>query len=432
MLTVPVPRDINLPMPLPHGVLVVLLVFSFLLHILFVNLMLGATLLTLWYQLRGLWNKKYDELAKQITATITVNKSLAVVLGVAPLLTINVLYTIYFYSANALTGLMWIAIIPWVSIVFLFLYAHKYTWVRLENNKALHISLLVIPVLSFLFIPLIFLTNINLMLFPEKWDSIHGFLSALQLPNVFSRYFHFITASLAVTGLFLVWYTGKRKNAAENAPSQLTQNELVRNFYNITFTATLAQFIFGPVVFLTLPAKGIDWNVFWVIAAGVSVAIASLVVLWKEINDNVPGRRFYLVSILLLAVVGFMGTGRHLFRANALKTHQQMVVERTSAHAALVEEAKKNTYVTAEDSNTTKPDGAVLFENNCSVCHHAVNRLVGPPMNEVVDIYSNDPEKLKAWIVKPGRKRMDYPAMIGFPQLSDEELNLLADYILKD
>jgi len=48
---------------------------------------------------------RYDALAQRIGATITVNKSLAVVLGVGPLLCINLLYTLYFYSANALTGM---------------------------------------------------------------------------------------------------------------------------------------------------------------------------------------------------------------------------------------------------------------------------------------------------------------------------------------
>lgn len=160
-----VPKDIPLPLPLPEEVLIVLLVASFLLHILFVNLMVGGSILTLWYEIRGLKDKKYDALAYQIAQTITVNKSLAVVLGVAPLLSINVLYTIYFYSANALTGKYWIMLVPLVAFVFLLLYAHKYSWKTLEHNKPLHISILAVAVACFLFIPFVFLANINLMLF---------------------------------------------------------------------------------------------------------------------------------------------------------------------------------------------------------------------------------------------------------------------------
>ena len=45
------------------------------------------------------------------------------------------------------------------------------------------------------------------MMFPEKWGTVHGFLEALVLPNVFPRYFEFLGACLTVTGLFVVGYT---------------------------------------------------------------------------------------------------------------------------------------------------------------------------------------------------------------------------------
>lgn len=41
---------------------------------------------------------------------------MAVVLGVAPLLLINVLYTIHFYIANALTGTAWILLVPGIAV----------------------------------------------------------------------------------------------------------------------------------------------------------------------------------------------------------------------------------------------------------------------------------------------------------------------------
>lgn len=62
----PVPNDIPLDLPLPEWLLVVLLVVSFLAHIVFVNLMLGGSLLTLWAQLKGLREKEYDVLAHEI------------------------------------------------------------------------------------------------------------------------------------------------------------------------------------------------------------------------------------------------------------------------------------------------------------------------------------------------------------------------------
>src|SRR5690606_9922633 len=213
-------------LPLPEWLLVFVLILSFLIHILFINLMIGGSILTFWYEYKGRFNADFDKLAREIASTITVNKSLAVVFGVAPLLSINVLYTLYFYSANALTGNIWISVVPWVAVAFLMFYLHKYSWDRLENNKPLHLSILGIGILSFLFIPFIFLTTINLMLYPEEWGNIKGFFDAMTLPNVFPRYFHFMVASLAITGLFMAWWFSRKSYEAEKIFNTITRVSL--------------------------------------------------------------------------------------------------------------------------------------------------------------------------------------------------------------
>lgn len=119
MSGVPVPRDIPLPLPAPQAFLEVLLIVAFVAHILFVNLMVGGSLLTFALQLRGLRRPEFDRAAHVVASTVTVNKSIAVVLGVAPLLLINVLYTMHFYTANALTGIAWILLVPLISMAFL-------------------------------------------------------------------------------------------------------------------------------------------------------------------------------------------------------------------------------------------------------------------------------------------------------------------------
>lgn len=431
ILQIPVPKDIPLDMPLPEIVLVVLLIVSFLLHILFVNLMVGGSLLTMWYEIKGLRNKEYDNLARQIAQTITVNKSLAVVLGVAPLLTINTLYTIYFYSANALTGLFWISVVPTVIVAFLLLYAHKYSWDKLQDNKPLHIAIIGFAVFLFFLIPLIFLTNINLMLFPEKWSGVQGFFSALTLPNVFPRYFHFITASLALTGLFLTWYFGRKSYGFEEKVPGISRYHARKKTYSLAFAATVMQLFFGPLLLLTLPSKGVAWDLMLVILGGVIVAVIAMIWMWREITGppEALGKRFYWIAAVLGGVVIFMGTGRHLYRANALIAHQEAMAEVTRNHKEMVEQAKN-------DALKPKPEakkvslGEQLFRDKCVVCHNMETRLVGPPVAEMIEIYKNDQSTMKQWIKSPGRKRPDYPPMAGFPDLSDDELTKLTDYIL--
>ena len=57
-INTPIPKDLPLDLPLPEWLLVGLLVFSFLLHILFINLMVGGSIITLWAQIKGLKNKE--------------------------------------------------------------------------------------------------------------------------------------------------------------------------------------------------------------------------------------------------------------------------------------------------------------------------------------------------------------------------------------
>ncbi|PJZ84908.1 c-type cytochrome [Leptospira harrisiae] len=437
LANVPVPKDIPLPLPAPEWLLVGVLVFSFLCHILFVNLMVGGTLLTFFAQLKGLREKDYDTLAHEIAKTITVNKSMAVVLGVAPLLAINTLYTVYFYSANALTGLFWISIVPLVTVAFLLTYPHKYLWEKLQNNKGLHISMIGAASGIFLFIPLIFLTNINLMLYPDKWGTITGFFSAMFLPNVFPRYLHFIFASLTATGLFLFYYFGRESYSFEKKFLTLTRYEVRKRMYSLAFMATLLQFVAGPLILLTLPSIAISWNLFYLLGPAILLAIYSLYLMWNGINANEEkiGKDFIKVVITLSVVVVLMVSGRHVVRETALGPHKKLVKERTLAYESKIQEAfqsktnqKEVTLASSEKPN--KEEGGKIFRGNCSACHSLKTKVVGPPVTEMVSIYKKDRSALIAWIKAPGKKRKDYPQMPGFPSLSEGELDSLAEYIL--
>jgi cytochrome c len=436
-INTPVPRDIPLPLPLPEWLLVILLVLSFLLHIVFVNLMVGGSIVTLWAEIKGLKNKAYDTLAYEVARTITVNKSLAVVLGVAPLLSINALY-IYFYSANALTGLMWILIIPLVAVAFLLTYLHKYTWHSMAHLKWLHIAIIGASVLLFLFIPLIFLVNINLMLFPEKWSSIHGFISALFLPNVFPRYLHFIFASLAVTGLFLFWYVGRKNYPFETIfPGSFSRYDVKKISYSLTLGTSVMQFLIGPIVLISLPSKGFGWGLLTIIIIGAFLALIAMWWIWKALIGprDLINRRFGGVVILMSITVLFMGSGRHVYRANALDPHRQLMAEKTAAFEKLSEEARMHPQQ-MQDASTLDTalgpvaKGASLFKSNCSICHQKDTKLVGPPITEMVSIYKNNVSGLEQWIKAPGKKRPDYPQMPTLSQLSDADRANLAQYIL--
>lgn len=434
-LTTPVPRDIPLALPLPEWLLMTLLVVSFLMHIIFIYLMVGGSIVTLWAEIKGLKNRDYDTFAQELAKTITVNKSLAVVLGVAPLLSINVLYTIYFYSANALTGFAWIMLVPLITLAFLLTYLHKYTWDVFSNSKKIHITIIAAAVIIFLIIPLIFLTNVNLMMFPEKWLSVKGFMSALFMPNVLPRYFEFLGASLAAVGIFIVWYNKRKNYPFEEIYKNFTRYEVKKIGYSISLVGLALQIIFGSIVLFTLPSKGISYGV--ILLMGIS-GLLLVYAVWLSYKSIISSKDYIdvhlnkiILSFLLFMVV--FGGSRQLYRHNSLEKHQKLMAYHTNEFERISKEARE----IPQEEEELKIDpalgelakGTAIFNQYCSGCHKPDVKLVGPPIKEMVSIYMNDETGLINWIKSPGKKRPDYPQMPGFPQISDNDLKELTKYI---
>jgi len=428
-------KDVTLPLPVPEWLLIVVLILMFLVHLLFINLMVGGTLLSFIYEIRGKKNRDYIRLSEEIGKTITVNKSLALVMGVAPLLAINTLYTKFFYTANSLTGLVWILVVPLVIVSFLLVYLHKFTFKVLEPHPRLHLTILGGALAIFLFIPFIFLTNINLMLFPDRWSVVRGFWDALLTPEVFTRYFHFINASVAITGLFLVGYIGRKKYLFEEKFNNLSRRELQRQFYKIAFYANLAQFVIGPINLLVLPTIGLKADTLFTIIGGAIIAIIPTYYLWKEIKGSTEnvGRYFVRIVVFFSITVLFMGTGRHLYRANAVRTYQVEMKKNTDKYLAELKVAQHEAKTKADKEAKSGISGKALFESKCIMCHVSDRALVGPSVKEIVSIYKGNKEGLKNWINAPGKKRANTSQMPAFKgQFKENEMEALVKYVLEE
>jgi cytochrome c len=434
MQGVPLPKDIPLPLPAEVWFLEFSAVALFLLHILFVALMVGGSLFSVYFEIRGLKRPELDRLARAVAKTVTVNKSLAVVLGVAPLLVMNVLYSIYFYSANSLTGTAWIMVVPLVATAFLLTYAHSYSWDRLAGQKGLHIAIGVAGAVLFLCIPFIFLSNINLMLFPERWPDVHGFLSTLLLPNVLPRYLHFVVATVAVSALFFAGYFGRRGYPVEERLAGLTREGLRREFLGIVFGATTLQLVAGPLLFFTLPPSGLSWGLVGNLAIAIVLILIALLMLWREAGRTSPGlgSRYWMIVGVLSAVVILMAYGRHLYRESALDAHRTRMAQATADYQAAVLGANMRAAAgmqrTGAEEAAMSP-GERTFKLLCAACHASGRRLVGPPLEEIAAVYQGDPAGLINWVRAPGRKRLDYPEMPPM-RMSEAQYQAVADYVL--
>ena len=431
----PVPRDFPLPLPASSGDLQIAIVVLFLAHLLFVNLMVGGVLLCLAAEIRGLWRRPYDILAEKIAATVTVNKSLAVVLGVGPLLVINALYGLWFYTANSLTGRAWIMIVPVVTTAFLLLYLHKYSWRALADRKGLHIAIGATGAALLLIVPLVFLSNINLMLFPDRWLDVEGFLSALVLPNVLPRFVHFVLASVAIAALFVAGWLCRRHLDFEAELPGLDRRQVKRELLSVALGATALQLLAGPLLLLTLPPHGLSWTLAGTLTVAVSAALVALVLLWRESGAEGPlSVRYWSIVALLGCTVVLMGLTRHLYREQAIADHRELVAAHTAAFrsAAVGAEMRRAAGVPRlGDAEAAASPGERIFRATCMACHDVDSRRVGPPLTEIVDIYAGNPDGLIAWVKAPGRKRDGYQQM---PPITMQEAQYrdVATYILDE
>ncbi|MDE2292749.1 MAG: hypothetical protein KGL53_11765, partial [Elusimicrobia bacterium] len=102
-------------------------VLTFSLHILFVNVAVGAAALAVYGRLwgGGPWRKLSAPLAKAATAAV----SAAILLGVAPLLFIQVLYDPFWYASNSLSA-AWV-----IGFVFVMMAGYGLLYVFVEKGE---------------------------------------------------------------------------------------------------------------------------------------------------------------------------------------------------------------------------------------------------------------------------------------------------------
>ena len=235
--------------PVHYAWFYVLLMLTFVLHILFMNAMLGSGIIALVNHIRrpGSENTISPSLAKNLTFIIafTVN------IGVAPLLFLQVIYGHFFYVSSILMAVYWISVIGLLIIAYYSAYIYKLKYDKLGQWGFIFIGLTVVILLIIAFF---YTNNLTLMLQPDKWKSYFqhpgGTILNLKDATLFPRYLHFVTASIAIGGLFLalLGHFGSTKGKKE-AGQQITMGLEWFSY------ATLVQIMVGLWFLISLPDK---------------------------------------------------------------------------------------------------------------------------------------------------------------------------------
>lgn len=262
--------------PAPWPVFEILGVLLFILHILFINVVLGGSLLALFSR-KPMEAPLVTVLVKKIPSAV----ALGVTFGIAPLLFLQVLYGHLIYTSSVLMAFYWLLIIPLLIIAYYSTYVHAHTRMRWLGRGAIGLAACI-----FLYIGFIYTNNMTLMLQPEKWNGYFGqrggTILNLSDPTLWPRYLHFVLASIAVAGLFssLVWHirVKKGRTAAEGT---------VKKGLRVFAVATSVQVVVGIWFLLALPREFMlafmGRNLYYTIllVLGLALAAGALVVAFR-------------------------------------------------------------------------------------------------------------------------------------------------------
>ena len=232
--------------PVHWGWFKFLLMLTFYLHLLLMNLMLGGILLTFFQRLRG-GDTPAEASGLPTLIAMTIN------LGVAPLLFVQVLFGQFLYTSSVLMAVAWILVIP------ILILAYYGTYGFLRQNKPGHrrwlgTVWLGISTLLLLFIGFMLSNNMTLMIRPERWVAYFshqgGTFLNLTEPTLIPRYLHYIVASLAVAGRGrAVFHTLRERRGEEPQPAA------IQSGLKIFAWMSIVQVVVGIIFWITLPAS---------------------------------------------------------------------------------------------------------------------------------------------------------------------------------
>lgn len=301
------------PLPAPYWVLKLLLIVTFVLHILAMNFMLGGgvvALLTKWRAKNpDAGNRMFLDLAKKmpifLPATIT--------LGIAPLLFMQVLYGQFFYTSSILIAWPWFLVLVLLTIAYYGFYYVSFQIGR-DPGRAGYVLLFSV-VLAFL-VGFMFSNNITLSQTPARWGAKYfaspgGWNLNVSEPTLIPRYLHFFVAALAVGGLLLVFMALANWKRNREYAGQLLE------FGGKTFMfATMAQFVVGIAFLASLPRDmrmlfmGDDPLATALLLIGIAGGIGAIVLM----SDALRRQNIRAAAISVPAIIGVVIVSMSILR----------------------------------------------------------------------------------------------------------------------
>jgi len=276
--------------PSPWLWLEALLLLTFALHIIFMNLTVGSVLIALVGRATG----RQPDLARELGKRVTTFLALTVNLGVAPLLFVQVLYGQFLYTSSVLMAGWWLSAIFAVILGYYALYVHA---AKADSSPGFSRLALALSLLMLLYTGFLLANNMTLMLRPEAWTAYftnpRGSLLNLSDPTLWPRYLHMVLAAPAVAGLYaaLLGEKKRRPNWVDHGLAWFSR-------------ITMAQILVGGWLLMALPRPvmlsfmGQNMLATGLLAASVVLGLASLMTAMQKKTHLTIGLALCTVALM--------------------------------------------------------------------------------------------------------------------------------------
>jgi len=295
------------PLPAAYWVFKLLLIVTFELHIVAMNLMLGGGVLALAAKWRARNGGSGDRVSMDIAKMLPVFLPATVTLGIAPLLFVQVLYGQFFYSSSIIMAWPWFLVLVFLTIAYYGFYYVSYRSGRQggKTGGVLLLSVALVVVIGFLFS-----NNLTLSQTPWRWPGKYfanpaGWNLNLTEATLVPRFLHFFIAAVAVGGLLLVFLALANWRRDKEYARQLLQFGGKAFMY-----ATMAQFVAGILFLVSLPREirmlymGDSPLATTLLLVGVTGGIGAIFLMSDALRkENIRAAAYFVPGILAVVIV---------------------------------------------------------------------------------------------------------------------------------
>lgn len=320
-----VPTLDPLPLPAPEWLLLALLLITFFLHIVAMNLLVGGTLaafLSAFAKKTDGARRLFPDLAKTLPSLLAAT----ITLGVAPLLFLQALYGRFFYTSSVLMGGPWMLVLLFVTLAYYALYLVAFRCAAPGRGAA---ALVLAAFALLLAVGFTYSNNLMLALTPDTWAAKYfadrsGWNLNLGEATLVPRALHFLVAAAALGGM-LVAFIGMARWRGDPGYGRALVSRGGAWFAHATF----AQAIFGTWFLVSLPREkmllfmGGSPTGTALLCLGIVCGIAAAVIAWKAARLPDPRRGIVHAVVLAALAVASMILVRHLLREAYLAPYSE-------------------------------------------------------------------------------------------------------------